>query len=65
MNLRELRKKANETQFDVSVATRIQVSYISRLETGAIKNPRYETLKKLAEHFKVNVEDLMIASGKK
>lgn len=59
MNLKELRKKSGKTQFDVSVATGIQTSYMSRLENGVIENPRYSTLKKLADYFGVSVDSIV------
>lgn len=61
MNIRQIREDHGETQFDLSVATKLQTAYICRLEKGVIKNPGVFTLKKIADHYGVSVDDLIVA----
>ena len=45
--IRELRKASGLSAFELSVLTRVQPSYISKLEKGMIPNVGVETLNKL------------------
>lgn len=58
LRIKELRESRGETQFDLSIATGIQVSVICRVETGATKNPRIGTPLKIARHYGVPIEEL-------
>lgn len=57
--MKRMRIERGESINDVAFATRVTQSQVSRIESGKTKNPRLSTLKKLAEHFGVSIEELM------
>jgi transcriptional regulator with XRE-family HTH domain len=48
-NFKELRKKTNLTLRQVEEYSGISNAYLSQLETGKIKSPSYQTVKKLLD----------------
>lgn len=57
-NLRYLRESYGEAQLDVALAIGVEKNTISNYECG-IRSPKPDTLKKLARHFLISVEDLL------
>lgn len=55
----DLRKRHGVTQAEVAKACDIDRSYLSMIETGR-RTPNPELLRKLADYFKVEVEELFI-----
>jgi hypothetical protein len=47
MNFKQMRKATGLTLRQVEVITNISNAYLSQLETGKIKSPGYDTIKKL------------------
>ncbi|WP_054198892.1 helix-turn-helix domain-containing protein [Clostridium baratii] len=58
-NIKLLRAKHNMTIKELSVKSGVGQSTISDIETGKAKNPRMETLQKLANVFNVDVGSLL------
>lgn len=56
--LKEYREKAKLTQTQLSFLTGISVKTISRIENGDL-NVNYLTLKRLADFFEVQVQDII------
>ncbi|APT75293.1 hypothetical protein LN42_01975 [Marinitoga sp. 1137] len=56
--IKELRKKKGLSIKYVSEKTKLAYSTIVRIENGILKNPKYFTLKKIANVLGVNVDDL-------
>jgi len=57
--LKELRTKKGESLQQVADAIGSSKAHIWELETGKNRNPGAESLKKLAEHFRVSVGNLI------
>jgi transcriptional regulator with XRE-family HTH domain len=51
-----LRKQRGLSQYRLSIETNLEHVHINHLEAGRRKNPGFETVEKLAEFFKVNME---------
>lgn len=58
-NIKLLRAKHNMTIKELSVKSGVGQSTISDIETGKAKNPRMETLQKLANVFNIDVGSLL------
>lgn len=58
-NIKILRDKNKMTIKELSLKSGVGQSTISDIETGKAKNPRMETLQKLASSFGVNVNSLL------
>jgi transcriptional regulator with XRE-family HTH domain len=56
-NFKELRKKSNLTLRQVEEYSGISNAYLSQLETGKIKSPSYQTVKKLLD---IYADDFLI-----
>lgn len=56
--LKELRKKNNLTQNELAYLCNVSIKTISRIENGDTKI-NYNTILKLANFFKVNVEEIL------
>ncbi|MGE3509773.1 MAG: helix-turn-helix domain-containing protein [Vicinamibacterales bacterium] len=61
MNLRQLRERAGHTQEVLAKITGLHQTTISGLETGAVKNPRLDTLQKLAAGYGVELSVVVAA----
>lgn len=59
--LRELRKEKDMSATQLAKASGLRIETISRLETGLIKNPAIDTLKKIAAALGVKVWSLLTA----
>ena len=59
--LRFLRKKRKKTLVEVSVKTKISVSFLSEIERG-IANPSAETLQRLADYYDGTISWLVAGS---
>ena len=62
-DIKRIREENGETQFELSMATGIQNSYISKLENGTIENPGIETIVKIADHYGVSVDSIVGRDG--
>ena len=58
--IREIRESRGETLLDVAIATRINPSRLGNIETGKTKSPGIETVMKVARHFGVSMNDLIV-----
>lgn len=58
--LKQMRLDRGETRRAVSLATGLTESSIQLYETGKVNNPRLETIKALADHFGVTIDDLVV-----
>lgn len=58
-NLAKLRKEKGLTQEGLARKADISYHTLIKLESGGIKNPKIETVVKLAKVLKVSVEDLV------
>ena len=58
-NLKEYRKKKGVSQDKLSKLADITYNTIIKLESGATKNPRVETLQTIALALEVSVDDLL------
>jgi len=56
--IRELRTLKGETLKDISISTKLSVSYLSDMERGRT-NPSLQSLETLAKHFNLSVTDLL------
>jgi len=54
--LKQLREQHGLSQMKLANKVRMNWSIINRLESGAIKRPRFNNIEKLANFFKVNME---------
>lgn len=63
--LKFLRKKYNKSQWDLFHETGLTPDYISKIETGKIKDPRLITIKKLAKCFGITVAEFVKYAEKK
>ncbi len=61
--IRELRRVLNWTQQDLSRASEVSRSYISRLEMGDIRLPSNDKLRSLATALGTTPDDLLCAAG--
>lgn len=59
MNLKEIRTAKKMTQNELAEASGIKQATISDIETGDIKNPGIETIKKLAKALNVKIQKLI------
>ena len=57
-NLKLLRKSYGETMPALAAYLQVDTSTISRWESGG-REPDHETLKRIAEHYRVTVDDLL------
>lgn len=60
--LRMLRKQRGWSQYRLSIEANMERAYINLLESGKRKNPGFETVEKLAECFRVNMETFRTGS---
>jgi len=58
-NLAKLRKEKGFTQEGLSRKADISFHTLVKIENGGIKNPRIETVKKLAKALNVKLDDLV------
>jgi len=63
VNIKELRKKHHLSQEQLAQKAGITYSTLIKIESGANKNPTLETLTKLAQVFKVKIDDLVGGGG--
>ena len=56
--LRQLREKSKMTQQELAFLSGVSIKTISRIENGD-ESVQYNTIKRLAEFFEVNVETIM------
>lgn len=57
-NLKKLRKQKKLSQEKLARTVDISYNTISKIEAGKAKNPTFETLSKLADVFKVSIDEL-------
>jgi len=57
-NLRRLRNKAKLTQAELAERAAVPQQTVSRLELGAAIDPRYSTLRALADVLDISTDDL-------
>lgn len=57
--MRIIRENKGMTQGDIYRATKLERSYVSRLETGKIPYPRLETVKIIADALGVSMSELI------
>jgi len=57
-NIRRIRQEKGMSQGDISRALDMDRGYISRVEKG-IKNPTIDTLSKIANALKVNIDEFL------
>jgi len=58
-NLAKLRKQKGWSQEKLAVESGISYNTIVKLERGKIKNPKIETVAKLADALKVSIDELI------
>jgi len=58
-NLAKLRKEKKLTQEGLARKANISYHTLIKLESGGIKNPKAETLMKLAEALEISVDELL------
>ncbi|MCK5214480.1 MAG: helix-turn-helix transcriptional regulator [Candidatus Omnitrophica bacterium] len=58
-NIKKLRKKSKLSQEELAKKTDITYSTILKIESGVNKNPTLETLRKIADVFKVSLDELV------
>ena len=58
-NIKKYRKKKGITQDKLSKIADITYNTIIKIESGATRNPRVETLKQIADALDVGVDDLI------
>ena len=58
-NLAKLRKQKGWSQEKLAVESGISYNTIIKLERGGIKNPKIETVVKLADALKVSIDELI------
>lgn len=57
-NIKKLRERAGMSAKDLSLKSLVGQSTISEIEVGKIKNPRGETLMKIAKALNISVEEI-------
>jgi len=57
--LRELRKKAGWSQQKLAEKAGLSYNVITKIEQGAAKNPNIQTIIKLANAFKISLDELV------
>ncbi|PIX91977.1 hypothetical protein CO134_02010 [Candidatus Kuenenbacteria bacterium CG_4_9_14_3_um_filter_39_14] len=57
-NIRKLREKKNISQDKLSKLAGIAHNTIIKIETGLIKNPKIETVQKIADAFGISLDEL-------
>ena len=58
-NVKELRKKAGISCCELARQSGLNGWNITKIENGETKNPRIDTLRKLAKRFEISVEELL------
>jgi len=58
-NIRRYRKKLGLSQDKLSKLAEVAYNTIIKIESGENKNPTLDTLKKIAEALKININDLI------
>lgn len=58
--LQEERKKANMTQAELSLRSGVPQPVISDIEKGVTKNPRFETIRKLAAVLNFDISEFTV-----
>ena len=58
-NLKRLRKQKKLSQEKLARLVDVSYNTISKIEAGKAKNPTFETLVKLADVFKVSIDELV------
>lgn len=61
--LREIRLKKNMTQQELSAASGIAQGVISDIESGATKNPRFDTVVKLAKALECPISEFLTSTA--
>lgn len=59
MNIEKLRKKHHLSQEQLAKKAGITYSTLIKIESGSNKNPTLETLTKLADVFKIKIDELV------
>ncbi len=59
INLKELRKKHHLTQQELAQKAGLTFSLLTKIEQGVTPNPTLKTLIKLADAFKINIDELV------
>ena len=57
-NIKKYRKKLNVSQDRLSKIADVTYNTIIKIETGLIRNPKIETVLKIADAFKVSLDEL-------
>ena len=57
-NIRKLREKRNISQDKLSKLANVAHNTIIKIETGLIKNPKIETVQKIADAFGISLDEL-------
>jgi transcriptional regulator with XRE-family HTH domain len=57
--LKELRKKAGWSQQKLAEKAGLSYNVITKIEQGSAKNPNIQTIVKLADAFKMTLDDLL------
>ena len=58
-NIKQLRKRHNLSQEQLAQKAGITYSTLIKIESGANKNPTLETLTKIANAFKIKIDELV------
>ena len=58
-NIKKFRKKSKLSQEELAKKTDITYSTILKIESGVNKNPTLETLSKIADVFRVSLDELV------
>ncbi len=61
--LRDLREAQGQSLRDVEQGSGVTSGHLSLIETGRVRNPSPTILQKLAKHFGVSSEDLLVLAG--
>ena len=61
--LRDLREAQGKSLRDVEADTGVSSGHLSLIETGRVRNPSPTILQKLATHFGVSAEHLLVLAG--
>jgi transcriptional regulator with XRE-family HTH domain len=57
--LKRLRRRAMLTQEQLAKKSGVGITTINRIETGAVEDPHFSTLRKLAEALEISPRDLL------
>lgn len=57
--LKRLRLEKGETQLEAATASGVVPNVVYSIENGKTKDPRVSTVKKLADHFGVTVDEIL------